>query len=339
MISKILPINNLNRVKLSEAVPLDTPFSIYVFPTTFCNFKCVYCAHSLGYPEMREQYGFEPQMMSMDIYVKVIGQLKEFPHKLKLLSLTGHGEPMLNPDLPEMVRMARDADVANRIELITNASLMTEKRADAFISAGLDGLRISLQGMSSEKYRDVCGFDLNFNELIRNIRYFYEHKGSCDLFIKIMDVALDEGQEESFYQIFNGISDRMFIESCRPVYSGVEFTEGMRNKITDRYGNLHEPRDVCPLCFFMLSVFPDGDVEPCDTIYKPVVLGNVNTSTLKDMFLGEKLKEFQLMQLRKMRCDNQKCAVCVAPDDVSHPLDVLDKSANEIIDRFANARK
>jgi len=41
----------------------------------------------------------------------------------------------------------------------------------------------------------------------------------------------------------------------------------------DRYGRKHEKRNVCPLPFYMLGIFPNGDVEPCDTIYKPIVLG------------------------------------------------------------------
>jgi len=332
--SKILPINNLDRVKLSEAVPLDTPFSAFIFPTTFCNFRCVYCAHSLGREAMKEQYNFEPQMMSMETYALVIEQLKQFPKPLKLLSLTGHGEPLVNQRLPEMVKMAKAAGVAQRIEIITNASLLTREVSDALINAGLDGLRVSLQGMNAKKYKEVCDWNLDYDEFIGNLKYFYENKGSCDLFVKIMDVALDDGEDELFYKTFEPISDRMFIEKCRPVYSGVEFTEGMRDEVYDRYGNAHERREVCPLCFFMLSVFPDGDVEPCDTIYKPIVLGNVHEETLKSMFLGEKLKEFQRMQLKGLRCGNAGCAVCVAPDDVSHPLDALDEDAQIILARL-----
>ena len=93
-------------------------------------------------------------------------------------------------------------------------------------------------------------------------------------------------------------------------------------------------RDVIPLCFFMLSVFPNGDVEPCDAIYKPVILGNIHTETLSDMFAGEKLHQFQLMQLRGERCKHPLCSVCCAPDDVSHPLDVLDDSAAEVAARI-----
>lgn len=333
--SQNVPINNHgNRVKLSDALPLDTPFSVFVFPTTYCNFHCVYCAHSMDAAGMREHYGLVQQTMDMDTYRTVLRQLRQFPRKIKLLSLTGQGEPLMNRQLPEMIRLARDAGVAERIEIITNGSLLTPELSDALIGAGLDGLRISVQGLDSRKYVAVCGCQIDFDRFIQNIRYFYQHKGQCDLFVKIMDAALDEGEDKKFYQIFDSISDRMYIECCRPVYSGVEFTENMDATVIDRYGNTHPPRKVCPLSFFMLSVFPDGDVEPCDSIYKPIVLGNVHTSTLQEMFLGERLREFQRQQLLGRRYDNEKCAVCCAPDDVSHPLDVLDDSAGGLLARL-----
>lgn len=333
--SQNLPINNhQNRVKLSDALPLDTPFSVFVFPTTYCNFRCVYCAHSMDAAEMEKHYGLIQQTMDMDTYCTVIQQLRQFPRKIKLLSLTGQGEPLMNKQLPEMVRYAREAEVAERIEIITNGSLLTPELSDALIAAGLDGLRISMQGLDCEKYAAVCGRPIDFDQFIQNIRYFYQHKGQCDLFVKIMDSALDEGQDQDFYRILDPISDRMYIERCRPVYDGVEFTASMNAVAIDRYGNEHPPRKVCPLSFFMLSVFPDGDVEPCDSIYKPVILGNVHTNTLREMFLGETLKEFQRQQLAGRRYDNKKCAVCCAPDDVSHPLDVLDDSAEWLLDKL-----
>jgi len=162
----------------------------------------------------------------------------------------------------------------------------------------------------------------------------YKNKGKCDLFVKIMDVALDNDEEDHFYKVFDEISDRMYVERCRPAYNGVPFTTNMDGENLDRRGNTHKHRVVCPLCFFQLGIYPNGDVEPDDTIYKPVILGNVHTDTLKNMWAGKTLHDFWLMQLRGQRSSNPKCAVCVAPDDVSHELDVLDYAASEIINRI-----
>ncbi|KMT22634.1 radical SAM/SPASM domain-containing protein [Clostridium cylindrosporum] len=333
MASEIKPICGLDRTKLSEVVPLKTPFTLFVFPTTFCNFKCNYCGHSLGFEKMKEKYNFQPETMSLETYKRIIEQVKEFPNKLKMLSLTGHGEPLINKNLPEMIKIAKEANIAERVEIITNASLLTEEIAKDLIDAGLDTIRISLQGVSSDKYKQVCDYNLDFEEFISNIKYFYENKKQCNVYVKIMDIALEKEEEKRFYNLFSDISDRMYIEQCRPVYDGVKYSDKALI-VADRYGRVHEKREVCPLPFFMLGIFPNGDVEPCDTIYKPVILGNVQQDTLLSMWNGEKLKDFQTLQLKKKRCNNNRCSVCCAPDDVAHPEDNLDDETKKIISRL-----
>lgn len=332
MKSEIKPICGLTRTKLTDVIPLDTPYSAFVFPTTFCNFKCVYCAHSLGDEGMKEKYNFVKENMSLDTFNNTIEQFKEFPKKLKMLSLTGQGEPLFNKNIAKMVEIAKKANIAERIEIISNAGLLTPSLADDLINAGLDTLRISLQGLSSKKYKEICGADIDFDKFLENIKYFYNHKKDTNLFVKIMDVALEKGEEEKFYETFGNCTDRMYIEKMRPVYDGVDKTEGM-NYDADRYGRKINARKVCPLPFFMLGIFPNGDVEPCDGIYKPVVLGNVNNEKLIDMWNGQKLKDFWKMQLTN-RFENPKCAVCCAPNDVSHPEDVLDNDIDELLKRL-----
>ncbi|WP_296559009.1 radical SAM protein [uncultured Acetobacterium sp.] len=331
MASEIKPIYGTERVKLAEKIPLATPFSIFVFPTTYCNFNCIYCAHSLGYEKMKEQYKFVPQNMSMETYKKILDQIKEFPDKIKMLSLTGQGEPLLNRDIPLMVKLAKEADIAERIEIITNGALLSKEMSDRLIEAGLDTLRVSLQGLSSQKYQEICGTAVDFEEYLDNIKYFYENRRNTNLFVKIMDVSLEDGEEEKFYHLFSNCSDRMYIEKMLPAYEGVEVTKDMDVEY-DRYGRKHGKRDVCPLPFYMIGIFPDGEVEPCDTIYKPIILGNVNQDNLFDMWNGKKLRAFWEMQLSSERHCNTGCSVCCAPDDVAHPEDILDNEAKKILE-------
>lgn len=333
MPAEIKPIYGTEREHLADKVPLSAPYSAFVFPTTYCNFKCAYCAHSLGLAEMKKQYGFSPEHMSMDTYRKTVAQFQEFPAPLKLLSLTGQGEPLLSPHIAEMVAIAKQAHIAERIEIITNGALLRPQLSDALIKAGLSVLRVSLQGLRAQKYEQLCHAKIDFEEFYSNLRYFYEHRGKAKLFLKVIDVALDAGEEEKFYEMFSPIADRIFIEHMLPTYDGVEMTDGMQ--ITqDRYGGkTTEMHDVCPLAFYMLGVFPNGDVEPCDTLYKPVVLGNVHTSTLKEMWHGKILHDFWRLQLSGRCKDNAQCARCCAPNDVAHPEDVLDGDAAKILAR------
>jgi len=44
-----------------------------------------------------------------------------------------------------------------------------------------------------------------------------------------------------------------------------------------------------------------------------------------------KIKRILELQLKGNRLQNDKCKVCCAPDDVSHPEDVLDDDVEEIL--------
>lgn len=336
MTSEIKPISGVDdRVALAEAIPLATPFTLNVFPTNACNFRCNYCAQSLGTERLQKEYSFSTrEYMEVSTLAAAVKQMQAFPNSFKLVSFMGHGEPLLHKNLPEMVRMVTDAKVAERIEIITNASMLTHSLSERLIQAGLSALRVSLQGITAEKYEKISNVKLGFNRFIEELKYFYSIKDTCKLFVKVVDASLADGEESLFYELFGEISDRMYVERIKPVYDGVDYAEEAQAIRMDRYGNYHEKRIVCPLPFYMLNLWPNGDVVPCDAIYKPVVLGNVYSDTLLDLWQGDSLEAFQLLQLQKQRSEHFACRRCCAPDDVSHPADVLDYYAEGLIKRW-----
>lgn len=326
------PFTGINdRVRLADVIPLATPFTLNIFPSNICNFRCTYCAQSLGAEYLEREYCFPQELMTMEIIDKVIEQSKAFNTKYKLISFMGHGEPLCNRNLPEMIRKMKKADIANRIDIITNASLLTREYADELIAAGLDVLRVSLQGVSTEAYEKTCGVHLDFEKFVDNLTYFYQNKKQCNVFMKTVDASLAEGEERKFYDIFEKICDRIYIDSIKPVYSGVEYSEAERNLSLDRYGNVHEKRLVCPQPFYMLSVWANGDVTPCDALYKASLLGNVKNERLKDLWNSDIKRKFCKMQLEKKRENDPACQRCCAPDDVASEEDILDMEADRLL--------
>lgn len=337
--SKIEPISGHNdRVELENVLPLSSPFTLNVFPMNACNFKCNYCAQSLGAAGIKQYNNFDlSEKMTMETFEKIVEQSKKFDKPYKLLSFMGHGEPLLNKDLPKMIKLAKDNNIAQRIEIITNGSLLTNSLSDSIIDAGITNIRVSLQGLSAEQYKKTSNIDINFEEFLSNLEYFHNKAGekNAHLFVKIMGCSLKEGEEEKFYQMFDKISSRMYIERVKPVYDGVEFTKNITDLVTDRYGNSHEPRLVCPLAFFSLAVWPSGDIAPCDAIYKPIVLGNVNKDDLSEVFNGIENNIFRLKLLKGKKNLMEGCKICCAPDDVSHNKDELDGSAEILIEKYS----
>lgn len=323
-----------DRVRLADVVPLDTPFALNLFPSNVCNFKCSYCAQSVGRTYLERMYQMKGEMMSLPMVEQIIAQSQAFPRPYKLISFMGHGEPLCNQELPQMIKHIKQAGIADRVDIITNASLLTRQTAEALIDAGLDVLRVSLQGITSESYYKTCGVKIDFEQFLSQLQYFYEIKGACKLFVKTMNVTLEGEAPEKFYRMFDHCTDRMFIDQVKPVYQGVTYSGETCDLTENRYGHGHDKREVCAQPFYMLSIWPDGQVAPCCAIYKANPLGNIKASTLFQMWNSDSLLRFRKLHLNCARNTDPACRQCCAPDDVQLEADVLDGDRMEIIERL-----
>lgn len=334
MSAVIKPGFGQEREKLSKVVPLSTPFTLNIVTSTRCNLSCNYCVHSLE-PNKKEELGFHPSLMEWDIFEKIADQISDFNKNIKSIFLYGVGEPLCNPLLPRMVRYLKEKYPETVVSFITNGLLLNHESIISLIDSGLDIIRISIQGLTGQKYQEVCNRTIDYNKFYKNLQFLYSNRKQCQVFIKIIDTALEEGEEKIFYDTFSNIADRVYIEKCMPIFEGVTYSEKIKERvITDRYGNLHNPRIVCPMTFFTLSVMPDGEVRPCDNLKSAVELGNINDRTLKHIWEGNELRRFWKMQLLNERGTNPVCKLCVAPDDVSQKEDELDDYREEILERL-----
>ncbi|MCC0627635.1 MULTISPECIES: radical SAM/SPASM domain-containing protein [unclassified Clostridioides] len=334
MIAKIEPGYGLERVKLSEVIPLDAPFTLIISPSTVCNFKCIYCAHSLSNGEL-EKKGFKASIMKWDTFIEIINQAKEFKRKFKVVSFIGTGEPTCNKRLPDMIKYVKESGIAERVEIITNGALLDEKLILSIINSGLDKIRISIQGLSEEMYKKTCNTRINFNDFVKNMKFLYDNKKDCEICIKIADLALDKYEEKNFYNIFGDICDKIFVENIRPVFDGVNYSMILRDtEDINAYGEKHDKITVCSQGFFTFVVWPNGDVYPCCSLENPSDLGNIHKNTLLEIWNGEKRRNFLLMQLNGNRFFNNVCKKCGAIDCVSKPEDELDKYAEKIKKRI-----
>lgn len=137
---------------------LTLPRSIYIEPTSRCNELCQQCPRTLLSRE-------DDRDLSYDKFLYIVDQ---FP-TLERVVLHGLGEPLLNKELPRMVRYLKDRGVY--VLFNSNGILLTEKRGQALIDAGLDEYRLSMDGASREMYAHVRGVDA-FDKIWRNAKAF-----------------------------------------------------------------------------------------------------------------------------------------------------------------------
>lgn len=327
----------VKRVKLSDVLPLRTPFTLYVDPSSACNFKCDFCYHSIDNHSLKAIH-FKKTIMKMELYEQIIDSIAKFPDKLKMLSLFIKGEPLLNPKLPEMIAMAKKKNIAEKLYVTTNGSLFSPKLNRDLINAGLDEVLVSIEAIDSIEYKKITGIDINFDEIVSNIKSFYKNKGNCKFYIKIVTYTHNEDKVRKFHEIFEPLCDFAYVEEVVPVFDLVDY-DNMQLDRTN-LNKFNRPIDVCTRPFFNMCVHSDGDIGACLVDYVPEVLfGNVKTDSLYDVWNGKLFNDFRIMHLKKQRYEHFKCGHCVSPDYDSQKSDLLDDESVRLTEIFSNQNK
>jgi radical SAM protein with 4Fe4S-binding SPASM domain len=298
------------RTPLREALPLETPFVIQIFPIYTCNFRCKYCHFSV--PKRERPFVTDAVSMDLNLFKKCVDDMCAFSDKLKTLRFVGMGEPLLHGDIAEMVAYSKKKRVANCVEILTNGSLLTRDTADKLIDAGLDRLVVSLQGLDEKKYREISGIDIAFKQFLDNLEYFYKRKKSTHVYFKVVDCALEgESGRSRFFELFGNICDSIGIEHAVPIFPGARYNAALERAAgggrVSQFGLAVSHVETCPQPFYLMQINPDGKVVGCHSIPYPEILGDCNNEMLAGIWNG---RNFNSFRLRLLDGRSSVCAVC-----------------------------
>lgn len=328
-----------NRTILREVVPLNSPLSMYIEPTRMCNFKCFYCMHSTRGEKngALEQTRFPLKHMDINFYKKLVEDIMNFPVIPKRVCFSGLGEPLMNPNLPTMIQILREHGFTGRIDVISNGSLLTPEYSDALIKAGISRIQISLQGLTKEKYQEICQVPMEMEQLKENIRYFYEHRKNATIYVKIIDSILEGKEEETiFYQMFGEICNTIYIEHL--VIMEQQMGDHGRKIDTTRnlMGELVEKRLVCGVMFYFLQVNIDGETFPCSTPGLPnsFSMGSAKKASLLEIWNHKKRNQMIRKNLIDGYASIPACKTCSSCIAIADPSEYLDDCREEILSRF-----
>lgn len=325
------------RKKLAEMLPLETPLSIHVCPSTYCNFKCHYCIHSVSEGDFLDN-GFKKQFMSMEVFEKLMKQLKGFPGKLKLLNFAYLGEPLLNANIAEMVKMAKQYDIAESVEIVSNASMLTHELSEKLVEGGLSRLRISIQGITEKEYEDISKYKIQYERLLNEVKYLYEiSRNTCTkIYIKAVDAVLDsEEKKKQFIESWGTVCDNLNIESLVPLTNKCDISDMKQEFEIGYFGNRIYETKICSQVFYTMILLPNGVVIPCCTMGKPPeFLGNIQDTNISDIWKSKKLHKLRERMLQEGYKSFKSCNGCGIPVFSTAQEDYLDLYAEELIKKY-----
>ena len=108
-----------------------------------CNLSCVYCPFQNHLGEVPESH--------MEDWEKLLERLASAG--VRRISFSG-GEPLLYPSLGDLINIATELGISKGV--VTNGTLLTRHKLEAFAASGLDALTVSIDTVDENMYSRLC---------------------------------------------------------------------------------------------------------------------------------------------------------------------------------------
>lgn len=320
------------RVPLEQVVPLSTPYIVYIDPSGACNFKCSFCPCYMSDYRADERH----VVMSMELFEKILHDLKELDEQVKVVYLWGFGEPLVNQNLPYMVKQLREENVCRDIRIYTNGSLLSPELGHALVDNGVNLIRVSLEGIDAETYTRLCDYKINYKKLVSDLTDLYHYsRGKMQLGIKIVNASLKTEEDVAyFYDTFEPISDFLYIENIENVWPDCPdiVVDKSKSMYSENWNTVfgRKKNRICAEPLISMMIHSNGIVSACCADWKfATAYGDVRKQTIKEIWNSEELRRFQLTHLEQGRQALPFCKDCIIESD-----DDIDNAAGKIAENI-----
>ena len=285
-----------NYQKAEKFGQLESPVQLDIELNGGCNMKCPFCLH--GYGDKRPN-----TLMPIERYKKLIDEAVAFG--VQGLKLNYINEPMLRTDLEECIAYAKSAGILN-VYMVTNGTLLNDKRRDSMLNSGITKLFISVDATTSETYNKqrLSG---KFDVVVKNILDFMKERNRRGLIYPIVRVsflrnALNIYEEKDFQKFWEDKVDMIAFQKMNDLPdldSGITLED-------------NESSEGCTFPFKQLVVDYEGDILPCCKMGgKQLALGNIENMTLKEAWSSSEMKDLKLMHKENRWKENPVCKRCI----------------------------
>lgn len=273
----------------------DFPLHLDIEATNCCNLRCAMC-----FVDFNVDTG---KFIDLQLVKKVIDEGSLY--RLPSIKFNYRGEPLLHPQLVEMVRYAKKRGVIE-VQFNTNATLLTSKKSEALISAGLDKMIVSMDGITAETYNRLrVGAD--YDAVLANVEEFIALRDSKKLkkpILRVQMVCMRNNANEvyEFVRYWRGIADQVGLIRFK------KQREGQGDEGLGEYAKFAKP---CHQLFQRLVIGSDGKVTMCcgDTKRK-ILLGDAYKTKVAEIWRGDALNKIRALH-REHRFDEiGPCRYC-----------------------------
>jgi pyruvate-formate lyase-activating enzyme len=154
------------------------PYRLVVEISNACNLRCVMCP--------RNTMTRKVEYMDFAFFESLIGENQDI---LEYVSLNGYGEPLLHPQLADMIDCCRKHGVG--VGISTNCTLLDDNRARMLLEHPPDELTLAVDGLDAQHYERIRQ-GAHFETVMENVRGFLLRKGNAAPFSILQCIYMPE---------------------------------------------------------------------------------------------------------------------------------------------------
>lgn len=258
------------------------PKVLRIEPASKCNLGCVHCP--TGTIEMKRG------IMSLDIFSKILIEIKENRENIKVIVLYHGGEPFLNKNFFKMVEQIKEINNNFYIKTVSNGTVLNETIINQLVSSDIDLIEFSLDGYSSEDSEKIRKKS-STNKIIENIKKILEKKKELKskLKIQICNTQFIFDKKNSalpktpdwITEIFKNkdVTYKNFFAMQWPSMHDKELTD------FDKILFSENDKDYCDHVVNTITIRSDGSVVPCCyDLTTELNMGNIMNNSLENIW-------------------------------------------------------
>jgi len=259
----------------------DFPDRLHIQTQSYCNAACTFCP----YPFTSKVLPMGT--MSWELYRKIIDEASQYDVQRCALLLMN--EPLLDRDLPARIKYAKERFPERTEVMITsNGSVLTDEKIRGLIDSGLDRIKISIQGLDPEVYRETMG-GLKYDKTIAGVKKLIKAvRASPNRRPKVVLSIVATGTNEREVRRFKLHWRLRGVKATSVVFENKAGNVRMKSPMGQLSPQGLRPFKSCFRPFRTFYVLWNGDVIPCCADWgKKLVLGNVAEKSIREIWHGE----------------------------------------------------
>lgn len=264
------------------------PRTVRIETTNHCNAACTFCP--------RETIGREKTFMDQELFERIIDQCAA--GGTRLIHMHNFGEPLLDKQLPERIRFAKERGIP-RVKIFCNGALLRGKMAEGLLESGIDEIKVSLDGSNAAEFNQLrVGLDhTSVLENTRNFRQMRDERGLTNPAVVAACVTSSDKQKTE--EMLEGVVDRID-------WASLHNWAGARKWLGNR-----KIRKPCVRVYRTFTVLVNGDVALCCLDHSgKEVLGNCRDTDINEIWNNHRYREIRKLHRDGKQEELELCGNC-----------------------------